>query len=50
MVPFFLKRIADKNGVHVAQQMSGNISMREVFRYTKPSQEEVEALAEKAFD
>ena len=36
----FLKRIADKHGVHVAQQMSGNISMREIFRYTKPSDEE----------
>jgi integrase/recombinase XerD len=45
----FLKRIADKHGVHVAQQMSGNISMREVFRYTKPSAEEVEKVAESAF-
>ncbi len=32
----FLKRIADKYGLHVAQDLSGNISMKEIFRYTKP--------------
>jgi len=42
----FLKRIADKHGVHVAQDMSGNTSMKEVFRYTKPSQAEKDQLAE----
>jgi integrase/recombinase XerD len=42
----FLKRVADKKGVHVAQEMSGNVNMREIFRYTKPSQEEMDQIAE----
>ncbi len=42
----FLKRIADREGVHVAQKMSGNVSLREVFRYTKPSDQESEAIIE----
>lgn len=45
----FLKRIADKHGVHVAQQMSGNVSIREVFRYTKPNQDEIDQSAEELF-
>ena len=45
----FLKRIADKHGVHVAQRMSGNVSIREVFRYTQPSQDEMDGLAESVF-
>jgi len=46
----FLKRVADKHGVHYAQRLSGNVSIREVFRYTKPSDEEVEEDVEKLFD
>lgn len=42
----FLKRIADKEGVHVAQEMSGNVSIKEIFRYTKPSFKEMESIAE----
>lgn len=45
----FLKRVADKHGVHVAQQMSGNVSIQEIFRYTKPSQDEVDETAEGVF-
>jgi integrase/recombinase XerD len=45
----FLKRIADKHGVHVAQQMSGNVNMREIFRYTKPSDAEMLEKAEGVF-
>ena len=45
----FLKRVADKYDVHVAQEMSGNVSMREIFRYTKPSPEEMEETAEELF-
>jgi integrase/recombinase XerD len=45
----FLKRVADKHGVHVAQDMSGNTSMREIFRYTKPSQEQKDELAGNVF-
>ena len=46
----FLKRCADKKGVHYAQEMSGNVSMKEVFRYTQPSDSEMEATAESVFD
>lgn len=46
----FLKRVADKHGVHVAQEMSGNISIREIFRYTKPSEGEVHRTAEELFE
>ncbi|MCE7929366.1 MAG: site-specific integrase, partial [Chloroflexi bacterium CFX7] len=45
----FLKRVADKHGVHVAQRMSGNVSIREIFRYTKPSEEEMQRTAEELF-
>jgi len=45
----FLKRVADKHGVHVAQQMSGNVSIQEIFRYTKPSQHEIDETAEELF-
>jgi integrase/recombinase XerD len=45
----FLKRVADKHGVHVAHAMSGNVSIREVFRYTKPSDNEMLQTAEELF-
>jgi integrase/recombinase XerD len=45
----FLKRVADKHGVHVAHTMSGNVSIREVFRYTKPSEDEMQETAEELF-
>jgi integrase/recombinase XerD len=45
----FLKRVADKHGVHVAQRMSGNISIREIFRYTQPHQDEIDASVEDLF-
>lgn len=45
----FLKRVADKHGVHVAQRMSGNVSISEIFRYTKPSDEEIQRTAEELF-
>jgi len=45
----FLKRVADKHGVHTAQEMSGNVSIKEVFRYTKPSQAEMDETAEGVF-
>jgi integrase/recombinase XerD len=41
-----LKRVADKNGVHFAQRVSGNVSMREIFRYTKPSDAELDETTE----
>jgi integrase/recombinase XerD len=44
----FLKRITDKHGVHIAQKLSGNVSIKGIFRYAKPSETEsmnvVEAL------
>jgi integrase/recombinase XerD len=45
----FLKKVADKHGVHVAQDMSGNVSIQEIFRYTKPSQEEKDKTAQELF-
>ena len=30
--------------------MSGNVSMQEIFRYTQPSQAEMDATAEQVFD
>ena len=45
----FFKRVADKQGVHVAQEMSGNISMKEVFHFTKPSQAKIDQLTENVF-
>ncbi len=32
----FLKRVADKYGLHVTQDLSGNVSIKEILRYTKP--------------
>ena len=45
----FLRRVADKQGVHYAQRLSGNISIREVFRYAKPSDEEIAEDVEALF-
>lgn len=45
----FLKRVTDKHGVHIAQKLSGNVSVREIFRYAKPSEEESAAVVEGLF-
>lgn len=45
----FLKRVADKHGVHTAQDLSGNISMREIFRYTKPNYQQKHDIVESLF-
>ncbi|CDZ77316.1 site-specific tyrosine recombinase XerC [Legionella massiliensis] len=45
----FLKRVTDKHGVHFAQEISGNVSIKEIFRYAKPSQEEMQATIEELF-
>jgi len=45
----FLKRITDQHGVHIAQKLSGNVSVREIFRYAKPSEEESAAVVEGLF-
>ena len=46
----FLKKVTDKHGVHFAQEMSGNVSIKEIFRYAKPSQEEMQATIEELFE
>jgi integrase/recombinase XerD len=46
----FLKKVTDKHGVHFAQELSGNVSIKEIFRYAKPSQEEIQSTIEKLFD
>lgn len=45
----FLKKVTDKHGVHYAQELSGNVSIKEIFRYAKPSQEEMQESIEELF-
>lgn len=45
----FLKRVADKLGIHAAHEMSGNVSIKEIYRYTRPSKEEMEQMVEDVF-
>lgn len=45
----FLKKVTDKHGVHFAQELSGNVSIREIFRYAKPSQDEMQNTIEELF-
>jgi integrase/recombinase XerD len=45
----FLKRVTDKHGIHIAQQLSGNVSVREIFRYARPSYEESASVVENLF-
>ena len=45
----FLRRVADKHGIHVAQELSGNVGMREIFRYTKPSDADMARTVEELF-
>ncbi len=44
----FLKQVTDKYGVNLAQQLSGNVSLRAIFRYTSSLQkmETAKALEE----
>ena len=42
----FLKKVTDKHGVHFAQEISGNVSIKEIFRYAKPSQDEMQNTIE----
>lgn len=46
----FLKRFADKHGLPAAQEASGNVSAKEIFRYTKPSQDELDAAVEALYE
>lgn len=46
----FLKKVTDKYGVHFAPELSGNVSIKEIFKYAKPSQEEMQATIEKLFE
>ena len=46
----FLKKVTDKHGVHFAQELSGNVSIKEIFRYAKPSQEEMQETIEELFE
>jgi integrase/recombinase XerD len=45
----FLKRVTDQHGVHIAQKLSGNVSVREIFRYARPSEEESANVVEGLF-
>jgi len=46
----FLKKVTDKHGIHFAQEMSGNVSIKEIFRYAKPSQDEIQSTIEALFE
>jgi integrase/recombinase XerD len=46
----FLKRMTDKYGIHFAHRVSGNISVKEIFRYAKPSRDEIKQCVESLFD
>ncbi len=46
----FLKKVTDKHGVHFAQELSGNVSIKEIFRYAKPSQDEMQSTIEELFE
>ncbi|WP_061489096.1 tyrosine-type recombinase/integrase [Legionella pneumophila] len=46
----FLKKVTDKHGVHFAQELSGNVSIKEIFRYAKPSQDEMQSTIEASFE
>lgn len=46
----FLKKVTDKHGVHFAQELSGNVSIKEIFRYAKPSHEEMQTTIEALFE
>ncbi|HHO2138825.1 TPA: tyrosine-type recombinase/integrase [Legionella pneumophila] len=46
----FLKKVTDKHGVHFAQELSGNVSIKEIFRYAKPSQDEMQTTIEELFE
>ncbi len=45
----FLKKIADKHGLHIAQNLSGNVSIKEIFRYTKPNDQQKHEIVEEMF-
>ena len=45
----FLKKVADKHGLHIAQNLSGNVSIREIFRYTKPNDQQKQEILEDMF-
>ena len=45
----FLKRVADKHGLHVSQNLSGNVSIKEIFRYTKPDSNQKHDMVQELF-
>lgn len=46
----FLSRVANKSGVHVAQRLSGNVGISQIFRYTQPSDEESAAIVDRLWE
>jgi integrase/recombinase XerD len=46
---YFLKKIADKLGIHTAFELSGNVSIKEIYRYTRPSKEEKDKMIDELF-
>ncbi len=46
----FLKKVTYRYGLHVAQQLSGNSSIREIFLYAKPSHVEIITNVDELFN
>jgi integrase/recombinase XerD len=46
----FLKRAADKHGIHYCFKASGNVSAKTIFNYTQPSQDELDEAVELLFE
>jgi integrase/recombinase XerD len=45
----FLKKVTDKHGVHFSQEISDNVSIKEIFRYAKPSEDVMQEAIENLF-
>jgi integrase/recombinase XerD len=45
----FLKRIADKYVLHVTQDLSGNVTIKEIFRYIKLDHNQKHDMAQELF-
>ena len=45
----FLKRIIDKYGLHITQDLSGNVSIKEILRYTKPDNNQKHDMVQDLF-
>jgi len=45
----FLNKIRDKRGAHFANEISGNLSVKKIFQYAKPSPTEIWDMIKRLF-